>query len=573
MTLNFKKQKMNRFLIMMLAVLCIFSCREESTIESTDKIPLGVDTNFEQLVYGQVLTPSGDPLSNVLVSVKDDTYMTDEYGLFKFEKVFAGNMGTQISANKEGYLYGGYRLYAGEVGSSHVEIVLMEANDLGDVNAISGGTINVSPNSTVSFPSDAFTLNGSVYSGNVNVLGNWIDPTNEDMLRLTPGDLTGVNIESERVVLTSFGMIGIELRTDNGEELQIAENKNVELKYEIPEAILNEAPTTIPLWSFDEENGIWIEEETATLVGNQYVGSVSHFTWWNTDIPNSVVEFCIALVDATTGAPLANQEIKILNLSGYGCAWGITNSRGVICGVLPENSEFEVIIIMADNQCPEGNPTYTIGEYTLNDSPVSETLPVDYNTDVIINNISGTVTDCQGNPVTNATVLFSSDFVSEIVITDVDGNYSQAIVTCDAIEELEITAVDFVSEVSGETVLNDLSGGDTTADITMCDQFIDATWLLTSNSGFIMIDDAVAKVKPFETIITSENSLELLGFSCQTTGPCSGSYSGSFGGAIDDVQLNILEFGNIGEVIKGTFSGVNQNGDTVTGNFNVERVE
>lgn len=560
--------------MMILAVLCLFSCREESTSEMTDTIPIGLDTNYQQLVYGQVLTTSGDPISNVLVTVKDQNYITDDYGRFKFDEVYAGNKGTQISATKEGFLYGGYRLYAGETGNSHVEIVLMDAKDLGDIPASVGGTINVTDKSSVTFPSDAFTLNGVSYSGNVNVLGNWIDPTADEMLRVIPGDLTGIDIESQRVVLTSFGMIGIELRTDSGEELQIADDKMVELIYEVPDAILGDAPATIPLWSFDEQNGLWIEEESATLVGNQYVGLVSHFTWWNTDIPNSIVEFCITIINEETGQPMANQEIKINNLSGYGCAWGITNERGIICGVLPENSQFEVIVLLSDSNCPEGNPVYNIGPYTIDDAIVNEVITVNYGNDVISNFISGTITDCiTGNPVTDATVLFDAANISVVSYTDDNGYYNQEIITCSNISTLEITAVDFVSQVTGEATLNNLSGGTYVADIALCDDFVDAEWLLNTASGFVMVTDVVCKVKPFETIITSSTgAADLLGFDCTTVGTCDARYVGTFG-TISDLEVEISDFGNVGQAVRGSFSGINEQGETVWGSFNAERVE
>ena len=42
----------------------------------------------------------------------------------------------------------------------------------------------------------------------------------------------------------------------------------------------------MPLWYFDEQKGMWVEEGVATKQGNQYVGTVNHFTDWNCDIPS-----------------------------------------------------------------------------------------------------------------------------------------------------------------------------------------------------------------------------------------------------------------------------------------------
>jgi len=566
---------MKKYLLLLLATFCLFSCRDESTNESTETIPIGLDTNYEQVVFGQVVDVAGVPISDALVVVNDDDIITQENGLFSFESVFAGNKGTQISATKEGYLYGGYRLYADAVGKQRVEIVLLEAKNLGTINSIDGGSLDITNLSSIDFPSNAFSLNGSEYTGNVTVLGNWIDPTDENMLNLIPGDMTGVNTDSERVILRSFGMLGIELRSDSGEEVQIADDKLVELTYEVPDAILADAPSTIPLWSFDEENGLWIEEGIATLEGNQYVGSVSHFTWWNTDIPESIVEFCIRLVDQETDEPLANQEIKIFNLTGYGCAWGITDQRGIICGVLPEDSELELTVILEDVECPEGNPTYVIGPYSLNDAPIFETIYVDYPSDLITTVISGTVTDCNtGNTVANSTVMLDAGTTQSVTQTDADGNYSQTLVTCTEIDDLTVTAIDLATQLVGSTNLTDLDEGSYTADVSLCEDFFEAGWVINSSNGFEIVENVVCKVKPFETVIVSEDNLQnLLGFECQAIGSCSGDFfSGTFG-AISDLQVEILEFGNVGETVEGSFTGVNQQGETIWGSFNAERVE
>ena len=57
----------------------------------------------------------------------------------------------------------------------------------------------------------------------------------------------------------------------------------------VPSEILNSAPATIPLWHFDEDLGSWVEEGQATLVNGEYVGQVSHFSFWNYDVPSNFI--------------------------------------------------------------------------------------------------------------------------------------------------------------------------------------------------------------------------------------------------------------------------------------------
>ncbi|MBC7643215.1 MAG: hypothetical protein H7174_12930 [Flavobacterium sp.] len=42
----------------------------------------------------------------------------------------------------------------------------------------------------------------------------------------------------------------------------------------ITAAQLSSSPSSIPLWHFDENLGIWLKEGTATKVGSTYQGSV-----------------------------------------------------------------------------------------------------------------------------------------------------------------------------------------------------------------------------------------------------------------------------------------------------------
>lgn len=106
-----------------------------------------------------------------------------------------------------------------------------------------------------------------------------------------PGDLRGISTDGSLKTLTTYGMAAVELTGALGELLQIAPGQKASLTMPIPVAILSNAPATIPLWSFDEAKGLWKEEGQAIKTGSNYVGDVSHFSFWNCDVPNNYVQF------------------------------------------------------------------------------------------------------------------------------------------------------------------------------------------------------------------------------------------------------------------------------------------
>ncbi len=41
------------------------------------------------------------------------------------------------------------------------------------------------------------------------------------------------------------------------------------------------APDSLPLWHFDEEQGLWVEAGVVRKEGLTYRAEVGHFSWWN----------------------------------------------------------------------------------------------------------------------------------------------------------------------------------------------------------------------------------------------------------------------------------------------------
>lgn len=124
---------------------------------------------------------------------------------------------------------------------------------------------------------------GQAINGLVTAQVTIIDPSFD--INIMPGDMVTMT-NDELVLIESFGAINVELEDQSGAKVNVAQNKQATIR--IPVASNStQAPATIPLYYFDEQQGLWVEEGEAEKVSingeSFYQGQVSHFTTWNAD--------------------------------------------------------------------------------------------------------------------------------------------------------------------------------------------------------------------------------------------------------------------------------------------------
>ena len=137
--------------------------------------------------------------------------------------------------------------------------------------------------------------NGNPVSGEVSVQMTPVDVSTAAGIQAFPGDFAGIpENESEPQMLVSFGSVEF-VFTQNGEELQLAEGQTATIDLPMyidtyPDGSAVNIGDNIPLWSLDEQTGIWIQEgegevieKPASPTGLAMRAEVSHFSWWNTD--------------------------------------------------------------------------------------------------------------------------------------------------------------------------------------------------------------------------------------------------------------------------------------------------
>ena len=370
-------------------------------------------------VMGIVSGPTGAPEMNAIVRSPygGEETRTDPNGVFFLNDIIVYDKLGYIIITKPGFHQGSRSFLPLETGSNRINVQLLPMTQSGSFTASSGGTVT-SGLLQLNFPANAITLNGQPYAGPVNVYVAALDPSSPEMYDQMPGELLGGMNDSLRL-LRSFGMASIELRDANMNELQLAEGESATLTFNIPSALLAEAPETIDWWSFDEALGYWKHEGEAQKQENTYVGAASHFSWWNCDVPENFNDLH-GSVNTSDGTPISDAQVNVVTPNlGIGITY--TNAEGEFSGRVPKNQQLTLNIFLTCETTNDWNLVYT-EDFTSGTDPIvgqyePESLDDRYP-------ITGTVVNCEGQPVESGYVKMGL----QVYLTNETGQFT--IQTC-----------------------------------------------------------------------------------------------------------------------------------------------
>ncbi|MBK8500292.1 MAG: hypothetical protein IPL52_16100 [Flavobacteriales bacterium] len=357
---------------------------------------------------------------------------TDRFGVFLLHGVVAYEGLAHVSVEKAGYFPGSRSFVPGanaDATISHAHITLLSKEPAGTVTSASGGTVQLQ-GVTISFPPNAFVQNGQPFNGPVSVALNHIDPTSDDLHEQMPGMLMGV-MDEQPQLLHSFGMVGVELTDAVGTQVQLAQGSTATVRFPVMAAQQADALGTIVLWWFDEDLGYWVEEGEAQLVGNEYVGQVAHFSWWNCDVPSNFVLLKGIVIDQATGMLLTGAQVLLVS-ANMGTGVTYTNDMGEFSGQVPIGQVLTLQVWL---------PCGPFGSFVLvHEEPVgpfaAEAVMMVMVSVPDVSFVTGTVLDCFGDPVEEGYVWCNGQ-----VVFCAQGSYQ--LVTC--ADSVRIVGVDLVA--------------------------------------------------------------------------------------------------------------------------------
>ncbi len=456
------------------AFLLIFaiSCRKDEIIINTqDNPPTPIVVNFtDSKIYGRVIDKEGNSVTDAQVTWGTENIQTDENGFFTLNSTVK-ERNAILKIEKEGYFSALQTLQTIEGVKVKTTVQLIERVLSGSLQSDTGGTISTNENGAIDFAANSFIdASGNPYDGSVNVFAYYLDPTIDDLKEIMPGNLTAVNAENTPQLLTSYGMMNVELEDDAGNPLQLS--ANARLTTPVPASLQDQAPESIPLWFFDTTEGTWREEGSATLEGNAYIGEVAHFTWWNCDIPQNFIYLEGQIDGGVNGTPVLS--IKITNLSNGEFGIMDTYDKGNFAGPVPIN---QTLLLEVFSACGSLLHSEEIGPFSIDTELAA--IPVDIS-DLNWFSFTGTLTDCDGNPSSNGYVVVQgvSSTISEVLTPNEEGTISATFADCEAGEAVYF-GVDLTSMEASDNISITLTEDTQVGNIMACGNVVEESFDLT----------------------------------------------------------------------------------------------
>ena len=254
-----------------------------STPAAVSSTPTATTPAAKAIHSGQVKDSStGNGLVNVKVSLGESTTRTDENGFYTLSDLITSEE-VVINFEKEGYLLGSAQIQLKSLSgdnttsSNYLEYGMRAHKyqwDYDSTGEIAGAHIDIDT-------SVAYTdTEGKPYNGTIAAKLTILDITSDEGKAVFPGAFKGINTNGEMVQFDSYGLVSISLQDSNGDSISLADDEIATLGFDAVTSL--EKPDILPLWYYDYDQGLWVEEGHAELQEDgSYKGEVSHLGTWS----------------------------------------------------------------------------------------------------------------------------------------------------------------------------------------------------------------------------------------------------------------------------------------------------
>ena len=376
-------------------------------------------------IRGIVVDENNAAVSGATVKAGNFTTTTDATGVFNFKNVDVDNANGYVRVEKNGFFVSG-RSFLPSSGRTHeVRLVLTSITAARNYVINSGTSISTTNSEKLTWTSSSLqTQSGAAYTGSAAPV--FVGYTGADYKSITmmAGDARGIDINGNEKVIFPYNVVSVLLNSTSGQPLKLAAGSTVSVETPIQAFMQAGAPSTIPVWVFNDTTGRWIQQGTATRIADKYVFTISRFGHWACAVPYDGIRLTGSMKSQLNNDLISSTVYKIAFPNTQNFIGAVTDSSGYFDLMVPVNSALKLTIY--DN-CSYDMVLWNVGPYTSNSSAgtlTTNALPSS------IYNYKATVKNCSGGLVTNGTVFFFAGSYKYYSVPVVNGQCSFSLLAC-----------------------------------------------------------------------------------------------------------------------------------------------
>lgn len=455
-------------------ILCIgflfilSSCRKDVNTRETIIISPEPEVNVISNMRGVVLDEEDMPVASALVTIRSESTFTNSEGEYSFEEIVANQGKEQIQVTKDGYYTQATKIYNQSEGDAYNRITLLTKNQSMIVKGNQGTAFPIQEGASMVFSQNSLKKSdGTIYNGEARVFARYLNPTSGDFTRKMMSELVGVGADGNKKALRPLGMLHLEIKSGDGELLEINEDVGIELEFPIPPDQLEGLDTEIPSWIYDLEEEFWLENVDCypATTGN-YGCTIYNTGTWSCCVPVEGIEVSLDVFNSDA-TPASFVKVEFEDNNSYFHFGSYTNANGQVQGMIPINVDGFGLTVqdLCDNIVYED---LDAGPYTVNtDLP---DILLDVTVEEFLINVQGILQDCDGLAATEGWVNVRYPGYEKNFGINPDGSFDfNVYLNCVSFPDMEIVAYDGNGEQATNPIFHNQLSDIETGIITSCE--------------------------------------------------------------------------------------------------------
>ncbi len=424
---------MNKYIIGIILILGVLSCRKNIDIISTDENEFPTQKYVFASLKGKVVTTRDMPVEGASVVIGEYTQKTDFNGVFYFNNIKANIEGSTVSVYMNGFEDAIKIFYPQLSSTSYIKIIIKPIRktsiiNFDDKDKIVGDEVN-----KIQISGDEFKKDGDKYKG--TIIMNWNYVSSLASPEEQYGDPVGYSKRFKLYGLDSYGSLSINITDELGKSVKLGGNNTIELRLGLT-PIISQTEEKLTLWKFDIKKNKWMETGVAILIEENgiqyYYAEVIESGIYNFAKRFPVEKTEIKIEAQNTFLPFTKAFLS--TKSSYKLSLS-ANDKGMIHCFIPSNKKSKIELNL-------DNESYIFDVEAKQQNTI--TIEKDYKN----LNFTGGFFNCDDEIISNGYVTIFTDKDSLFYFFDENGNVSIPVIIKESENYVQWTATDIDTKLN-----------------------------------------------------------------------------------------------------------------------------